>query len=70
MFWSLDGYAWSSPVDIFGNSSTGGPVINTDFTDKTRLGLHIRFALACSPVTGVAKETGVVTAALVFEFRS
>ena len=70
LFWSLDGFVWSPATDLFANSSANGQVIQSDFADKTKLGLHIRFALACSPVTGAAKESGIVTVALAFEFRS
>lgn len=71
MHTSIDGVVWSAPAtDIFAWSNTAGYVIQTAFTDATKLGLHIRFALACSPSTGTARESGVVTVALAFEFRS
>ena len=71
MMWSFDGITWSAPAtDIFAWSTTAGQAIQTAFTDTTKLGLHIRFALACAPSTGTALERGTVSVALAFEFKS
>lgn len=69
-YYSIDGITWStSPESLFAYSNTLGYVIQSDDTDKSKLGLFIRAALACSTVTGTAIESGVVTLALAFEFR-
>lgn len=72
MYTSYDGLTWAVAGDIFADSTatTASGVVHADFTDKTKLGCHIRFAASCSPVTGTARETGVVSVTLVFEFRT
>ncbi len=69
-FWSFNGITWSSPVDLFAFSTTGGQVIHTAYTDATKLGLHMRYGLACAPSSGTNREWGTVSVALAFEFRS
>ena len=72
MYTSFDGINWATAGDIFANSTstaTSG-VVQTEFTDKTKMGQHIRFAAVCSPTTGTARETGVVSVTLMFDFRT
>lgn len=68
-YWSVDGITWSGAVDLFSWSGTGGGVIQTPFIDATKLGLHMRYALACSPSTGTNREWGTVSAVLAFDFK-
>ncbi|MBM4366067.1 MAG: hypothetical protein FJ102_07615 [Deltaproteobacteria bacterium] len=71
LYTSIDGIEWTStPENLFAYSTATSYVIQPDFTDKSKLGLFIRVALVCSPATGSAIESGVVTLALAFEFRS
>ncbi len=70
LYWSIDGITWSTATGLFANSAAAGQVIHPDFNDKTKLGLRIRLGLACSPATGQAREQGVVTVALAFDFRT
>ena len=71
LYTSIDGINWSAPpADLFAYSTAASYVIQGDFTDKSKLGLFIRVALVCSPATGSAIESGVVTLALAFEFRA
>lgn len=70
MYWSMDAISWSSPVDVFAGAGTAGQVIQTAFTDATKFGLHIRFALACYPSSGTNREWGTTTVVLAFEFKS
>ncbi len=71
LYTSIDGINGSTtPENLFAYSTATSYVIQTDFTDKSKLGLLIRVALVCSPATGTAIESGVVTLALAFEFRA
>lgn len=72
IYTSLDGVNWAVGGNLFANSTatTAAGVVQADFTDKTKLGLHIRFSIVCSPTTGTARESGVVTVALAFDFRT
>lgn len=72
MYTSYDGITWAVAGDLFANSTatTASGVVQADFTDKTKLGLHIRFAAVCLPTTGTARESGVVSVTLVFDFRT
>ena len=72
MYTSLDGINWAVAGNLFtaSTATTAAGVVQADFTDKTKIGLHIRFSIVCSPVTGTARESGVVTVALAFDFRT
>lgn len=72
MYTSLDGINWAVGGNLFANSTatTASGVVQADFTDKTKMGLHIRLSIVCSPATGTARESGVVTVALAFDFRT
>ncbi len=69
-FWSFDGITWSAPVDLFAFSTTGGAVIQTAYTDAAKLGLHMRYGIACAPNSGTNREWGTVSVVLAFEYRT
>jgi len=69
-FWSFDGITWSAPVDLFAFSTTGGAVIHPAYTDATKLGLHMRYGIACAPNSGTNREWGTVSVVLAYENRS
>lgn len=72
VYTSYDGVNWAVGGDLFANSTstTASGVVQADFTDKTKLGLHIRFAAVCLPTAGTARESGVVSVTLVFDVRT
>ena len=67
-YWGLDGNSWSAATSLFAFQTVAEKKIQADFNDKTRMGLKMRYALVCSPVTGTAREQALVTLALVFQF--
>jgi hypothetical protein len=69
-YWGLDGQTWSTATDVFAYQSAAEKKIQADFTDKTRMGVKMRYALVCSPTTGTAREQALVTLVLAFQFRS
>lgn len=69
-YWSFDGINWSSAIDLFAWNSTGSGVIHAAYIDATKLGLHMRYAVVCSPATGTNREWGTVSVALAFDFKS
>ncbi len=69
-FWSFDGITWSSPVDLFTFSTTGGPVIHSAYADATKLGLHMRYGIACAPNSGTNREWGTVSVVRAYENRT
>ena len=70
LYWSIDGRNWNGPTDLFAAVSAVGDVIQTEFTTATALGLKLRFAVGVANVTGTAIETGNITAALAFRFKT
>lgn len=74
VFWSLDGSPWEGPYNLTTvmNAGSAGQVIHAEFTDKTKLGLKLRLAVAVKNVTGQsgALESAIVTAAAACRFRT
>ncbi len=68
--WSLDGVNWSAAADVFTWVTSSTPTITVPFTDAAKMGLKMRYSLACKPMSGTAREQGMVTLALAFEFKS
>lgn len=66
-WWSLDGRTWVGPANMFADSTTGVPTIHAEVTDPTTFGLHMKWGLACSAVSGSSRLSGSVTVALVLK---
>jgi hypothetical protein len=67
--WSFDGVEWSSSTDLFAGLSAGpGPAIQNEFTDRTKMGPRMQFALAVRNSAGGAPESAVVSCIGYFRF--
>lgn len=69
-YYSTDGVKWSQASDVFAAITANGPSIPAAYTGVQTFGLHLRFALAASNISGTAAEHAFVTCALAFQFRS
>ena len=74
VFWrSNDGKTWvpTTPNDLFQVISIGtrdGDILQAAFSTSSEFGLHIKFGIAVKNGSGSAIETGVISAALAFNF--
>jgi hypothetical protein len=69
--WSFDGYTWPGVTwAISSVVGANGLVVHTPYTDSSRFGLEMRYALGVRNSTGSAFEQAYVTCDLVFEFLS
>ncbi len=69
-YWSIDGVSWSAAADVFAWVTSSTPTIAPPFTDAAKLGIKMRYALVCKPISGTAREQGQVSCALAFEFKT
>lgn len=59
-----------TPVDLIAASTLGSNVIHTPFTDTTKMGVAMRYAIAYRSNSAGAVERGIVSAVGGFQFRS
>ena len=69
-YWGLDGRQWNGPVDLCTMISAAGDTIQMEYTDQTKLGLHLRFAIAQANGSGTSIERAVSSAWLVLRFKN
>lgn len=69
--WSMLGRVWATPSDLT-TAITGDTTstIGSCYTDDTKFGLNLRFALAISNSSGTAIESGRVSVVLEVELKS
>ena len=68
---SLDNKTWSSATALHAYVTANGQVPQTDYTNLDNLAWpFLRFGLACSNVTGAARESADVTAWLIVTMKS
>ncbi|RME23601.1 MAG: hypothetical protein D6798_13205 [Deltaproteobacteria bacterium] len=66
-WYSLDGRTWVGPHDLFPAISVNGDVVQAPFTDKTKMGLKMKYSLAAKD-NATGRLTALVSAAGAFSF--
>lgn len=71
VYWSMDGSEWTGPTDLFAPLSAGpGRAIQSAFTDASKMGPQMRYAVAVRNSGGGAIESAELSCSCYFEFRT
>lgn len=71
LYWSVDGRKWKGPFDLTSvMDESSDQLIHGEFTDKSKLGLKLRVALAVKNASGQSGsvESAIITAAAACRF--